>query len=146
MKKVSVKYKVFTVLLLLFVFGGCGVKGNPVSISRAGSAERVSHELKAMADEKTVELQINYHHADTLTNYITVERSELGKTGNLCKDCPLSYERIGEISPKENIQGNPQYRYFDSHVTKGKTYRYRVLFCRDAQNCSESNIVEIKFQ
>ena len=149
MKNVSVKYKVSTILFLLFVCLGCGVKGNPVAISKGGSAAREAYELKAMAYEKKVELQIRYHHADAVTDYIAVERSELGKTGNLCKECPLIYERIGEISPKENSQDGPQdgiFIYCDDHVAKGKTYRYRVLFCNNTQNCSESNMVEIKFQ
>lgn len=127
---------------------GCGVKGNPVTLSNIPSNERVVQNLKAVVSDNEVVLKCNIMK-ESITSYIAVERSEWGSDGNECSNCPRAYERIGEIALKENKKNDQEYStfiYSDKKVTQGKTYSYRLLLCSDVQNCSESNIAEIKFK
>lgn len=148
MKRISIKYSVFILMIVFASSTGCGVKGNPVTLSNIPSNERMVQNLKAVVSDNAVVLKCNYIK-ESMKSYIAVERSELGSDGNECRDCPRAYERIGEIALKENKNNNQEYgifNYSDKNVTKGKTYSYRLLLCSDVQDCSESNVAQIKFK
>ena len=148
MKRVSIKYSIL--FLLLFTnFIGCGVKGNPVTLSRMSDNVRIVQNLKAVSAGNAVMLSWDFYCKDSNINYIAIEKSELGSAGNECKDCPRKYERIGQVSVKEIKQKNNEYRnlnFTDKEVVNGKKYNYRLLICDDFNVCRESSATEINFK
>lgn len=77
---------------------------------------------------------------------MNIERSQLGGAGNACKDCPRTFERIGQLPVLKARSEKDDYKYTDSIVEKGKTYSYRLKLCDDAGNCRESQTAEIDFK
>ena len=103
--------------------------------------------MKAVVSDNAVVLKWDFYGKDSKINYIAVEKSEVGSTGNECKDCPRTFARIGQITLKEIKQENKGYISFtDKKVTQGKTYNYRLLLCDDFNNCLENAITEINFK
>lgn len=147
MKKVLVKYSIFTGMLIAVHLSGCGVKGNPVTLSTATDRTQIMQNLKASASDKAVNLSWDYRNNEHNKGFIVIEKSELGSAGNECKDCPKTYERIGQISlksiDKKSTGGNNNFT--DEKVTHGKTYYYRLIFCDDFNACFENDVTEINY-
>ncbi len=150
MKKVSVNYKIILFFIPIAAVLACGLKGNPVMLKNvSGNEQQMVRNLKADASGDAVVLTWNVHADAWGNNYIAVERSEWGTRGNECKDCPRTYEGIGQISLNERqTAGKDPGRlvYLDKKVNRGKIYSYRLLFCNQADVCSESAVAEINFK
>ena len=100
----------------------------------------VADKLAAKAEENTIVLTWVLHDPAGRIRYIDIARSRLGDPGNVCKDCPGAFEKIGQVrvdDPKKS-----EYSFTDLLAEKGQTYRYRLNLCDDADLCSESQTVE----
>jgi len=105
--------------------------------------------LKVVSAGNAVILSWDFYRKDSNVNYIAIEKSELGSAGNECRDCPRTFERIGQVSVKEIKQENNEYRnlnFTDKEVVNGKTYNYRLLICDDFNICRKSPETEINFK
>jgi hypothetical protein len=128
---------------------GCGLKGNPIPYTVLADNKPVVRNLEIVQTEDSTILKLNFQDKDRLIKYIGIERSEVGSPGNECKDCPRTFEKIGQITIAETIQADKKQNvanYIDKKVVKGKTYNYRLMLCEDNGNCSEGATVEINYK
>lgn len=146
MKKVSVKNKILFGLALILLTTGCGLKANPVGPTAAILQNQSEQKLTVAADVNTIVLTWQLQNQGGIINYINIEKSQMGSTGNICKDCPRTFERIGQLPLKNVKNEKDEYRFVDSLVVKGKIYSYRLKLCDEAGVCQESQTVEIDFK
>jgi hypothetical protein len=149
LKKVFVKHNISYYIIMVAIIWGCGVKGNPVVLKNVPDNTQIVRNLKAADSDNSVLLEWDVYAGDFKNNYIAIEKSELGSTLNECKDCPRTYERIGQILLNEKKRESKEYSRFDfsdKKVMRGKTYNYRLLFCDEFDVCSESAVTEINFK
>jgi len=148
LKRVPVKYSIFACLLTLILFMGCGLKGNPVSLSGVSDHRQIVQNMKAVSSGDAVILKWDFYNKNTKINYIAIERSEFGSAGNECKNCPRTFERTGLVQIKgirpENKELNTL-SFTDKKVVQGKIYNYRLMLCDDSGICLEGSTTEIKF-
>lgn len=140
MKKDLVKNKTLWIFVLFFLLSGCGLKANPVPLVSVDLPMPVADKLAAKAEENAIVLTWVLHDPAGRIRYIDIARSRLGSPGKVCKDCPVTFERIGQLrvdDPKKS-----EYSFTDSLAEKNQTYRYRLTLCDDADLCSESQTVE----
>jgi hypothetical protein len=140
LKKGSVKNKIIWSVALALLLAGCGLKANPVPLVSVGLQNQAAQELMASVDGNTIVLTWILNDPAGRTRYITIERSRLGSPGNACKDCPRTFEKIGQL--KVDDRKNNEYSFADSLAEKGQTYSYRLKLCDEADICSESQSVE----
>ena len=101
--------------------------------------------LKAIVDsDKGIFLQWNYKNEDVRVSRIMVEKSTLGSAGNECRDCPRTYERIGQL-PVNGLANQPTQSFTDKNVKIGNIYKYRLVLCDDNSICQESAAVDIHY-
>ncbi len=143
MISVSVKNKIILNLILAVLLTGCGLKTNPVAPAPVVSQKQVQQKLTVSVDRSEMVLTWQLQDPGGKMRYINIEKSTLGSAGNACKDCPRTFERIGQLPVKAE---NNQYRFIDSLVEKGKTYTYRLQLCDEYGACSESQTVETDFK
>ena len=149
MKRVPVKYSIFACLMTLIIFTGCGLKGNPVSLSAVSDHRQMVQNMKAVSSGEAVILTWDFYDKDTKINYIAIERSEVGSAGNECKDCPRTFERVGLVPVKRVMPENKESNilsFTDKKVIQGKIYDYRLMFCDDFGMCLEGSTIEIIFK
>jgi hypothetical protein len=147
LKRISVKFSICACLIIIANFTGCGVKGNPVVLNKDPVDAMIIRNFKAASSNSAVELQWYCQDKNSKINYIAVEKSESGSSGNECKGCPRKYERIGQVLMKEVKQGNNEHiSFLDKKVTQGKTYNYRLLLCNEFNKCFENAATEIDFK
>ena len=140
MKKGSVKNKIIWSVALALLLAGCGLKANPVPLVSVGLQNQAAQELMASVDGNSIVLTWTLNDPAGRTSYITIERSRLGSPGNACKDCPRTFEKIGQLRV-DDLKNN-EYSFADSLAEKGQTYSYRLKLCDEADICSESHSVE----
>ncbi len=148
MKRVPVKYSIFACLMMLILITGCGLKGNPVSLSAVSDHRQIVQNMKAISSGETVILKWDFYDTDAKINYINIERSEVGSAGNECKDCPRTFERIGQIMVRgmtENKEPNI-HSFTDKKVVKQKIYNYRLMLCDSSGVCLDGAATEINFK
>jgi hypothetical protein len=149
LKRVPVKYNIFACLITLIIFTGCGLKGNPVSLSAVSDHRQIVQNMKAVSSDDAVILKWDFYDKDAKIRYIDIEKSEVGSAGNECKDCPRTFERLGQVPIKgirlENKESNIL-SFTDKKVAKGKTYNYRLMLCDDSGVCLEGSATEINFK
>ena len=149
MKRVPVQYNIFACLITLIIFTGCGLKGNPLSLSAVSEQRSIAQNMKAVLSEDAVILKWDFYDKDTRISYIDIEKSEVGSAGNECKDCPRTFERIAQVPVKgirsENKESNIL-SFTDKKVVKGKTYNYRLMLCDDSSVCLEGAATEINIK
>jgi hypothetical protein len=147
LKKVPVKYSVFACLMMLILLTGCGLKGNPVPLSAVSYQQRIVQNMKAISSGEAVILKWDFYDKDTKINYMNIEKSEVGSIGNECKDCPRTFERIGQI-PVGKMMKNKEsniHSFTDKKVVQGKIYNYRLMLCDGSGMCLEGAATEINF-
>ncbi|NLN39856.1 MAG: hypothetical protein GX155_09715 [Smithella sp.] len=135
-----------SVLFALMLIAGCGLKGNPVSPRPALSAHPPKQVLNVSADEKTARLSWRLENTAVNVSFISIEKSTLGSHGNVCRDCPRTYETIGRVMAAGRQGENNEYTYFDADVEKGHVYTYRLKFCDARGACLESQGAELDYQ
>jgi hypothetical protein len=123
---------------MILLAAACGLKGNPVSQKTAEDLTQEESKLTAIVNNESVEL--TWSNAKEEDSHVNIERSELGSTGNVCRNCPRSYTRIAQLPLKTNS------RFIDLSVEKGKSYSYRLGLCDKAGSCRQSLAVEIEFK
>ncbi len=62
--------------------------------------DQIVQNMKAVSSDDAVILKWNFYDKDAKINYIAIEKSEVGSAGNECKDCPRTFERIGQVPIK----------------------------------------------
>jgi hypothetical protein len=146
LKKVSLRNSIFIVLTILTA--SCGLKGNPVPYSNITHNKPQVERIAAVPTADAVVLNWNFRDGSGLFQYIYIERSEIGSPGNECRDCPLTFERAGQIAGKEMTPAERKttYTFVDKQVIRGKIYTYRLKICGNNGNCSESAPVEINYR
>lgn len=144
MKKLSAKNKVLWSLVLAILLTGCGLKANPVPLVSVGQKNQVAQELTASADGNSVVLTWTLPDSPVKISYIDVERSQLGSSGNVCRDCPRQFDKIGQLIVDDSKKN--EYRFADALVEKGQTYSYRLKLCDENTVCNESQTVETDFK
>lgn len=148
MKKVRTIYSNI-ILLLLIACVSCGLKSNPVPYPVLPDRKPVVKNMEVFSIEDTISLKWNFQDKDRLIKYIGIERSEVGTPGNECKDCPRTFERIGEVSVKGELSTDKEQtvlNFVDKKVVRGKIYTYRLMLCPDNGNCPEASRAEINFK
>lgn len=149
MKRVPVKYSIFVYLMTLILFTGCGLKGNPVALSTVPDHHQIIQNMKAVSSGDAVILKWDFYDKDVKINYIAIDRSEVGSAGNECKDCPRTFERIGQVPIKRIKQENKESNaisFTDKKVVRGKMYNYRLMLCDDSGMCVDGSTTEINFK
>jgi hypothetical protein len=126
----------------MMILAGCGLKGDPVPPMRVTSDAQGVLEISAKAVSKSVMLSWRFQNADGRISHIDIEKSELGTRGNLCPECPRTFEKIGQVP----VQKQPQYQFTDSEVDPGIVYSYRLKLCNGAGVCRESSVVDIELK
>jgi predicted small lipoprotein YifL len=149
LKIVTVKYSIFACLMTLILFTGCGLKGNPVALSTVPDNHQIVQNMKAVSSDDAIILTWDFYDKDSKISYIDIEKSEVGSAGNECKDCPRTFERLGQVPIKrirpENKESN-MLSFTDKKVAKGKTYNYRLMLCDDSSVCLEGAATEINIK
>ncbi len=145
MKKSSAGNKIALAALCALLIAGCGLKANPVPLASTGARSQAGQALAVSAESGEAVLNWRLESADRV-RYTLVERSTLGSTGNICRDCPRTFEPINRLEAANAGESRLEYRFSDSSVEKGKTYSYRLQLCDAAGVCRESQTVEIDFQ
>jgi hypothetical protein len=146
LKSVSVKNKILVCLMMAILITGCGLKANPVPPAPPGSQEQSEQKLASSADGNAVVLIWRLQNSARKISYVNIERSELGSAGNICRDCPRTFRKIGQLPVSNVKQEKNEYRFADSLAEKGKIYSYRLRLCDEAGVCQESKTVEIDFK
>lgn len=135
MKKDSPGNKIILCIIAMMLFAGCGLKGNPVSATSNINRGQDEQTLSASVKDGAVDLSWafpggNYSH-------VKIEKSELGATGNICKDCPRTYTGMADLSVKN------EGRFVDRSVERGKSYSYRLNWCEETGTCRPSRTVQV---
>ncbi len=146
MKIGSVRNRGLFCLVLIFLAVGCGLKANPVPPASEVGKTKYDPQLILTAEENAVVLAWQLQNVDPGISHFNIEKSELGGRGNVCKDCPRSFEKIGQVPVMNSRNAKQKFGFTDSQVDKGKTYHYRLGICNVSGVCSESQIVEIHFK
>ena len=146
MKKSLVKNKILFCFALILLMAGCGLKANPVPLGSAVSQNQDKQKLRVSADGKTIVLTWQLQNQAEMLSYIIIEKSQLGSAGNICRDCPRTFEKIGQMQVENAKNEKKEYRFDDLLVEKGKIYSYRLKLYDDAGICRESQAVEIDFK
>jgi hypothetical protein len=124
---------------------GCGLKSNPVPPASVAAQSKVVQAPAVSAEEGAAVLNWRLTSSDRVS-YTLIERSTLGTTGNICRDCPRTFEQIDRLPADSAGEKSREYRFSDSSVEKGKTYSYRLQLCDENDVCRESQTVEIDFK
>jgi len=146
LKKGSARNRGIVYLVLVLLMVGCGLKANPVPQASELAKTKYEPRLILSAEEKAIVLAWQLQNVDGRISHFNIDKSELGSRGNVCKDCPRSFERIGQVPVMKSGNGKQKFGFTDSQVEKGKTYSYRLGICDVSGVCSESQIVEIDFK
>ncbi|HOD64558.1 MAG TPA: hypothetical protein PKO04_09865 [Smithellaceae bacterium] len=128
-------------LLLL----GCGLKANPVAPASGAARGGTVQKPSVAAEGGAAVLSWRLSSSDRVS-YTIIERSTLGSAGNICRDCPRTFEPIDRLPADNAGEKSREYRFVDSSVGKGKTYSYRLQLCEETGVCRESQTVEIDFK
>ena len=149
MKRIFVKYSSLVLLVVFANLTGCGVKGNPVILPDVKDTAPIISNFKADSNDSAIILNWDFYSTNSKINHIAIEKSELGSAGNECKECPRTFELIGQVSVKDAKKENKEYIKFsftDNKVQQGKTYDYRLLICDVYNDCRESIALEINLK
>lgn len=138
MKRLSAGNKIILGVVMILLAAGCGLKSNPVPVMPATSQVPPQPQLAAVVDNDTVVL--TWQNRTENDHYADIEKSELGTTGNICRDCPRTFTRVAQLLLKDNT------RFIDKSVEKGKSYTYRLGLCDAAGNCRQTSPVEINLK
>ncbi|MEN6622909.1 MAG: hypothetical protein ABFD50_15345 [Smithella sp.] len=148
MRKYPVKNS-FIIAAILLMVCGCGFKGNPIPYPMlAKNIKPVIKNMEAVPAQENIVLKWNFQDKSGIIHYIMIERSDIGQSGNICKDCPLIFKEIGRVNVKDSkLKDQEQSLSFtDSKVLKGHIYNYSLLLCEENANCSEAAKTEINFK
>ena len=149
MKNNPAKIRVFYYLILVIIITGCGLKANPVVLTSVIDYKNLVKNMEASIINDSVALKWDFYNKDGIINDILIEKSEIGSAGNECRDCPRTYERIGQVFVKETAREDKKYKAFnftDKKVERGKTYSYRLILCNADDFCIEASNTEINFK
>ncbi len=149
MKKVQKKNSTIVCLVLLIIISGCGLKANPEPLRSITDYKLIVKDMQAVASDDAIILKWNFQDVDGKINYINIEKSEVGTAGNECRDCPRTFERIGQMQTKGVVLDNKVFSamsYTDNKIVKGRIYNYRLILCDDAGICREVSAAEINYK
>ena len=136
-----VKYNILSILFVILVCWGCGIKSNPVPLSKVSDKIRVVQNLRAFALDDAVTLKWDFLDNDFQKGYIAIDKCEISGTRNGSIGCSGKNNRIARISiKKESI-----FSFTDKEVQKGKTYKYCLMFCDNFNRCFENDTTEISY-
>jgi len=146
LKKSLAKNKILFGIVLILLMVGCGLKANPVPPASAVSQNQGEQKLTVSAAGNAVVLTWQLQNQAGILSHIIIEKSQLGSAGNICRDCPRTFEKIGQMQVENAKNEKKEYRFDDLLVEKGKIYSYRLKLYDDAGICRESQAVEIDFK
>jgi hypothetical protein len=138
--------------MMFFFLTGCGIKGNPVMLSRVPDHGQIVQNMEAVSSDNAVILKWDFYDKDSRITNIAIEKSEVGSAGNECKNCPRTFKRVGQVPVKPLKSQDGQKKEYsslifkDKEVEQGKTYNYRLMLCDDSNVCLESSAAEINFK
>lgn len=136
---------IFSLALACFIFG-CGLKANPVPRMPLPATDDNPAGFRAVVADKSIILVWKPGKTDETLRFVEIERSALGKTETVCRECPRTYERIGEWSIAPAFGRTQEYKYADSDVEKGHLYSYRLSLCRDEGICRMSQVLDVEMK
>ena len=145
MKRRSAGNNIALAALCALLLAGCGLKANPVPPASVAAQREAVQALAVSAEGGAAVLKWRLTSSDRVS-YALIERSTLGTTGNICRDCPRTFEQIERLPADSAGEKSREYRFSDSSVEKGKTYSYRLQLCDENGVCRESQAVEIDFK
>lgn len=102
--------------------------------------------LNVTAQENAARLYWRTDGALRKAGFVSIEKSVLGSCGNVCRDCPRTYETIAQVMLSGVSDGDNEYAYIDNAVERGKVYSYRLKICDRGGTCVESQAAELDYQ
>ena len=127
-------------------FAGCGLKANPSPPESAHQPQTPVQVLNVTAGENAARLYWRMDGALKKAGFVSIEKSVLGSGGNICRNCPRTYETIAQLMLSGVRSGENEYTYIDSAVERGKVYSYRLKICDRGGACFESQAAELDYQ
>ncbi|MEE9911395.1 MAG: hypothetical protein K4571_06685 [Deltaproteobacteria bacterium] len=147
MKKNSVKIKMALCLVGFLLLAGCGLKANPVPpMSDVANHKKSEPNITAAIEGKAVVLAWQMQNPAEKISYISVWKSQRSGAGEVCRDCPRTFEQIGQLPANDPGNKKGTYNFTDRAVETGIRYSYRLKICDVAGACRESQAVEIDFK
>ncbi|MDD4240881.1 MAG: hypothetical protein PHG54_05580 [Smithellaceae bacterium] len=144
MRKNSAGNKIIFCFIMALVLAGCGLKANPSPAPSAATVPPAAPKPAAAIEDNAVVLTWRMPDTSGDIRYVGVEKSSLGDTDKICRNCPRAYKNIGRLP----AQGSAKdvCRFADAQVEKGKVYSYRLKLCDASGVCRESEAAEIDFK
>ena len=133
----------FSFLLLIGGFAGCGKKADPRPINIL--PPKAISDLSAKAVEAGIMLRWTVPDPKGDIQNYKIQRSELSQEGLSCIDCPREFSIIADISSRDPLlkkAGENVVTYLDSRVRTNFIYTYRVIACDMSELCSEASNAE----
>lgn len=122
------------------------MKGSPVPSASVAVNDLIKQTLTVSARDNAAWLTWRIQDPRMKISYIHIEKSMLGSPGNVCRDCPRTFEKIGQVQVLDGGKENNEYSYSDANLEKGKIYSYRLRLCEENGVCRESQAVEFDYQ
>lgn len=128
------------------LLAGCGLKANPVTPESDSPAIKSEPRLALSIEGQAVVLTWRLQNHEGRVSFVDIEKSQLGSAGNICRDCPRTFLKIGQVAIQNVGNGEQKFSFTDSSVEKGKIYQYRLKMCDVNGACRQSQTVEIDFK
>ena len=131
--------------VLCLAFFGCGKKGLPVPPHHIQPP--AINDLAASIDSDTLKLIWTIPGGEKMTEGLlgfTVYRSKVPVSESDCKDCPLLFKPVSDISVETKTfqgSGNRESRYHET-LEKGYKYVYKVVSYTKWDRSADSNHAE----
>ncbi len=136
---------IFILTGVVLMISGCGIKAPPVAPAKVPPS--AVKDLKGMAEGSSYKLTWSIPEASAkvrsgLAGFI-VYRSKIPLSDSYCPDCPMLFERVGDIpmKGKSNIEMN----YIDT-LESGYRYTYKVItYNKKGAKSEDSNYISLDY-
>ena len=134
-------FYLFIIIFFIFFLSGCGKKGLPVPPlhERPVAVDNLSYDIKNGTLWLRWTVLVKNSKTDPAGSIVLRSRKKINKSA--CKDCPLRFEQVADISAKRAKAGM-RFKY-QERLQKGYQYTYKIYVYSQIQTKSRvSNIVE----
>ena len=146
MKNFWPKSSLLPILTVAVFMAGCGLKANPAPPVPLAHERVTRQALSVSAAANAARLSWRVDNVEGRSGIISIEKSVLGSHGNVCRQCPRTFETIEQVMLSGALSGEDEYTYIDSDVERGKVYSYRLKICDRSGTCFLSQDAELDYQ